>query len=124
MPHVSILYVEDDRFVSDAVRDLLEAEGYAVECCSDGNAALNRIAGGSSYALLLLDNDLPGVSGLELVRYARSIPFYRRTPIIMLSAGEHSDEARRAGADEFLRKPEGVSRLVEIIRRLLAGAGV
>jgi CheY-like chemotaxis protein len=123
MPHATILYAEDDRFVADAVRDLLESEGYAVECCSDGHAAMNRLAGGTRCGLLLLDNDLPGVSGLELARYARSIPLYRRTPIIILSAGEHGEEARRAGADEFLRKPEGVSRLVEVIRRLLPRAG-
>jgi CheY-like chemotaxis protein len=121
MPHATILYVEDDRFVSDAVRDLLESEGYAVECCADGNAALNRLAGGISYDLLLLDEDLPGVSGLELARYARSIPLYRRTPIVILSAGEHEDAARRAGADMFLRKPEGASRLLETVRRLLDG---
>jgi CheY-like chemotaxis protein len=124
MPHATILYAEDDRFVAAAVRDLLAAEGYAVECCSDGNAALNRLAGCVRYDLLLLDDDLPGVSGLELTRYARSFPHRRRTPIVMLSAGERGDEARRAGADVFLRKPEGASRLVEVIRRLLPRAGV
>jgi DNA-binding response OmpR family regulator len=123
MPHATILYVEDDRFVSSAVRDLLEAEGYAVECCADGHAALNRIAGGARYDLLLLDEDLPGVSGLELARYARRLARHSRTPIIMLSAGEHAVEARRAGADVFLRKPEGASRLLETVRRLLDGRG-
>jgi CheY-like chemotaxis protein len=119
MPHATILYAEDDKRVSEAVRDLLESEGYAVECCADGNAALNRIAGGISYDLLLLDDDLPGVGGIDLARYARRLPRHSRTPIIMLSAGELDEEARRAGADVFLRKPEGASRLLEAVRRLL-----
>jgi CheY-like chemotaxis protein len=119
MPHATILYVEDNKLVAEAVRDLLEGEGWSVESCSDGNAALNRLAGGIAYDLLLLDNDLPGVSGLELARYARNLHPYRTTPIIMLSAGDHERDARRAGADEFLLKPEGVSRLVEVVGRLL-----
>ena len=119
---LTILYAEDNRLVSDAVRDLLEAEGWRVEFCSDGNAAMNRLAGGFAYDLLLFDNDLPGASGMGLTRYARSLPRYRRTPVVMLSAGAQEDEARRAGADEFLRKPEDVARLVEVVRLLLARA--
>ena len=122
MPHATILYAEDNKLVSDAVRDLLAAESWRVEFCADGNSAMNRIAGGFAYDLLLFDNELPGASGLELTRYARSLPRYRNTPIVMLSAGAQEAEARRAGADEFLRKPEDVSRLVEVVRLLLARA--
>src|SRR5919202_4342469 len=96
---LTILYAEDSRLVASAVRDTLEAQGWHVEVCSDGNAALNKLAGGARYDLLLLDNGLPHVSGLDLTRYARSLPPYRSTPIIMLSADDLKDEARRAGAD-------------------------
>jgi CheY-like chemotaxis protein/tetratricopeptide (TPR) repeat protein len=118
---VSILYVEDDRLVADAVRDTLKAEGWRVEVCADGNSAMNRIAGGVPYDLLLLDNDLPGASGMELALYARQLPSYRSTPIILLSATDCSRDAHRAGIDAFLQKPEGVSHVVETITRLLAG---
>jgi two-component system chemotaxis response regulator CheY len=120
MPHATILYAEDNNLVAEAVSDLLEGEGWRVELCLDGNSAMNCIAGGFAYDLLLLDNDLPGVSGIEIMRHARSLPAYRSTPIVMLSAGEHERDARRAGADEFLRKPDGVSRLVEVVCLLLA----
>jgi two-component system chemotaxis response regulator CheY len=122
MPHATILYAEDDKIVAEAVTELLEDVGWSVDACSDGNSAKNRIACGFDYELLLLDNDLPGVSGLELARYARSLQPYRYTPIIMLSATDCSADARRAGADLFLRKPEDVARLVEVVRRLLARA--
>jgi CheY-like chemotaxis protein len=116
---LTILYVEDNRLVAEAVRDLLEREGWRVELCADGNTAMNRLAGGVRYDLLLLDNDLPGASGLELARYARNLPPYRSTPIIMLSADDHERDARRAGADLFLRKPDDIDALVEAIRRLI-----
>jgi CheY-like chemotaxis protein len=115
---LTILYVEDHDIVADAVRELLTEEGYAVEVCADGNAAMNRLAGGFSYDLLLFDNELPGASGIELTRYARSLPRYRRTPIIMLSATDCGADARRAGADLFLRKPEDIAGLVDAVRRL------
>jgi CheY-like chemotaxis protein len=117
---VSILYAEDSRVVADVLKETLESEGWTVEVCADGNAALNRIAGEVAYDLLLLDNELPGVSGLELARYARKLHAYRGTPIIMLSATDCRAEARRADVDAFLLKPEGVSQIVERITRLLA----
>jgi two-component system chemotaxis response regulator CheY len=116
---LTILYVEDNRLVSQAVRDLLESEGWRVAWCSDGNSAMNRLAGGVRYDLLLLDNDLPGASGMELARYARSLPAYRGTPIIMLSAGVREGEARDAGADLFLRKPDDIDALVAAVRQLI-----
>jgi CheY-like chemotaxis protein len=119
---LTILLVEDNKFVSDAARDLLTEEGWSVELCADGGTALNRLAGGITYDLLLFDNELPGATGLELTRYARGLARYRTTPIIMLSATDCGAEARRAGADLFLSKPDGMRTLVESIRRLIESA--
>jgi CheY-like chemotaxis protein len=116
---LTILLVEDNKIVADAVRDLLEGEGWRVHSCADGNAGMNRIAGGLAYDLLLLDNELPGASGLELTRYARSLPSYRRTPIIMLSATDCNADAKRAGVDLFLRKPDDIAGLVDAVRRMM-----
>jgi CheY-like chemotaxis protein len=115
---LTILYAEDNQLVSEPVRDLLEAEGWHVKLCADGDAAVNRLAGGFPYDLLLFDHDLPGASGIELTRYARSLPGYRGTPIIMVSATDCGAEARGAGADLFLHKPDDIHALVEAVRRL------
>jgi CheY-like chemotaxis protein len=115
---LTILLVEDNRLVSAAVRDLLEGEGWRVEFYANGNTAMNRLAGGVRYHLLLLDNEVPGATGLGLTRYARSLPRYRTTPIIMLSATDCGAEAQRAGADLFLSKPDDVHALIEAVRRL------
>jgi CheY-like chemotaxis protein len=116
---VTILHVEDNGLVADAVKETLELEGWHVVACSDGDHALAEVKGNSQLDLLLLDNNLPGLTGVELLRRARSLAHRRDTPIVMLSATECEEEAFSAGADAFLRKPQDISVLVDTISRLL-----
>jgi CheY-like chemotaxis protein/Tfp pilus assembly protein PilF len=116
---VNILCVEDNRMVATAIKDMLEMDGWQVEICADGTSALNRLAGGVRYDLLIFDHDLPGATGIELIQYARRLPHRRRTPIIMLSASDYRAEALRTGADVFLKKPEDINSLSETVERLL-----
>jgi two-component system chemotaxis response regulator CheY len=120
MQPTTILCVEDNKQVLSAIKETLELEGWRVEVCEDGATALAQIESGKSYELIITDNDLPGVSGLELIRYARTLEHRCRTPIIMLSATACQTEAQRAGADHFLRKPEDMYLVVEIVQHLLA----
>jgi CheY-like chemotaxis protein len=117
--NLTILYVEDHKLVADAVRDTLEAEGWRVVACVDGAAALSRIVSGARYNLLITDNLLPHVDGLELVRYARRLKHRSELPIVMFSAVDCRAEAEQAGVDVFLRKPEDTQRLVPVIHQLL-----
>ena len=71
------------------------------------------------YDVIIVENDLPGLSGLELVRRARNMARWRATPIIMLSGDDCEKEAWRTGVDEFLRKPEEIDRVSSTIDRLL-----
>jgi CheY-like chemotaxis protein len=117
MPH--ILLVKDTQIVADALRETLELEGWHVETCADGRAALRLIESEGHFDLFLLDNELPNVSGLELTRRARRVAHREGTPVVVISASECGRDARRAGADAFIRKPQDVWRMVEIIARLL-----
>ncbi|MDT5157593.1 MAG: hypothetical protein QOH51_1950 [Acidobacteriota bacterium] len=117
---VQILHVEDDAVVAAVVRETLRDEGWRVVTYTDGAAALREIEGPAHYDLMIIDNHLPGVDGLELVCRARSLPHRQQVPIIMLSASDAEREARRAGASAFLRKPEDMHALAETIARLLA----
>lgn len=118
MGSLTILYAEDYRLLLHYVKDLLGAQGWHVETCADGLSALERIESGNDYDLLVLDNSLPGMSGLELVRRARSLPHRLRTPIIMLSASDVALSARRAGVSAFLKKPDEIGALIETVRSL------
>jgi two-component system chemotaxis response regulator CheY len=114
-----ILYVEDNEIIANAVRELLESEGWKVETCADGMAAHEKVTSYARYDILIFDNDLPGVNGLDLVRHARQLPHRRRTPIIMLTASDFEREARGAGADAFLSKTKDTAIIVNTIERLL-----
>jgi len=117
---VRILHVEDNQVVADAVKETLEFEGWEVETCADGAAALKKILSHAHYDLLLLDYDLPGVSGIELVHRARGVAHRQNTPVIVLSAALGEAAAREAGANKFLHKPEDIRSLVETISGLLS----
>ena len=119
---VSILHVEDGPDVSETVRELLEAEGWSVHVCPRGDEALRELQGGETFDLLILDHMLPGINGVELTRRARRLRGHSRTPVIMLTASEVEPEARVAGVDVFLRKPEGVVCITEAAARLLAAS--
>lgn len=116
---LTILYAEDHHVVAHIVKETLEEEGWRVVLCYDGAVAVKWLASNASYHLLLFDNHLPNVNGLELVRYARSLPHRKETPIVMLSADECGRDARQAGVNEYLRKPQDIGRIVETIARLL-----
>lgn len=117
---LSILHAEDSDLVAKAVKDLLEVEGWTVETFHDGASALAAISSQEHYDALIFDNELPGMSGLELVRRTRLLPHRQQTPIVMLSASDIEREARSAGASAFLRKPEDAAVIAETIARLLA----
>ncbi|HEX8285534.1 MAG TPA: response regulator [Pyrinomonadaceae bacterium] len=117
---VHILHVEDDALVAAAVRETLRDEGWHVSTYADGLAALAEIEGDAVYDLMIIDKQLPGADGLDLVLRARELPHRQQVPVIMLSAGDFEREARRAGASAFLRKPDDMHALAETIARLLA----
>ena len=116
---VTILFVEDNRLVADAICDTLEFEGWRVEAYPDGASALSVVEGEDHFDLLLLDEDLPGVNGLELARRARELPHRQSTPVVIISANNCRAAARDAGADAFLKKPQDILALVPTITRLL-----
>ena len=116
---LTVLYAEDHDAVRMAVKETLEREGWLVEACADGLKAKALLKGAAGYALLIFDDHLPGVCGIELTRCARLLAHRRNTPIVVVSASEVEAEARRAGADVFLRKPQDVGLIVGTVRGLL-----
>jgi DNA-binding NtrC family response regulator len=117
--HISILHVEDDQQTSNLVDEMFAAEEWHVELCTDGYGALEKLTGNDHYDVLIVNNDIPGLSGLELVQRARKITHRRRTPIIILSGSDCEKEAWGAGVDAFLRKPEQLGKLEATVNRVL-----
>lgn len=114
---LTVLHVEDNETVSGVVREILESEGWSVETYSDGAIALENICGNTHYDLLLVDYDLPGLNGVELVRRTRDMPHRAHLPIVVLSATPIHADAREAGANVFLQEPLHISALLKTIAR-------
>jgi len=119
LQQITILYVEDHDLVLFTVKQMLELEGWHVRICRDGNQALRQLSGDEHYDLIILDIELSGASGLDLIRHARSLPQRQAMPIIMFTASDCADEALAAGADECLKKPAGIKDLLDTCYRLL-----
>jgi DNA-binding response OmpR family regulator len=116
---ISILHVEDDQQIGKLVNDMVASEKWRVELCADGYGALDKLTSKDHYDLLLIDNDIPGLSGLEVIKRARTISHRRRTSIVMLSGSNCEAEAWGAGVDAFPKKPEQIGELSSTIARLL-----
>ena len=116
---IRILHVEDDETIAVLTREMLEAQGWYVETCSNGTSALEKICSEARYDCLLLDYKLPDLNGLELVHRARTLAHRSRTLIAVISANAVEAEAREAGANVFLSKPQDLLALPVTIKRLL-----
>ena len=116
---IRILHVEDDETIAVLTREMLEAQGWYVETCSNGTSALEKICSEAPYDCLLVDYKLPDLTGLELVHRARTLAHRSKTLIAVISANAVEAEAREAGADVFLSKPQDLLSLPDTIKRLL-----
>jgi two-component system response regulator MprA len=115
----TILVVEDDPAVRDALERALGFEGYMVETARDGGVALSMIRD-SEYDLVVLDVMMPYVDGIEACRRIRASG--NSIPILMLTAkvavGDRV-EGLDAGADDYVAKPFALDELLARIRALL-----
>jgi len=115
------LVVEDDSDIVELVTHYLSRDGWQVDACSDGRAALGRLAA-MEYELLLLDLQLPGMDGLSLCAEVRRDPRTRGLPVVMLTArGEETDRivGLEMGADDYLVKPFSPKELVARVRAIM-----
>lgn len=122
MPRV--LLVEDAPFLRYAFGRLLRLQGFDVREANDGQDALACLAD-FKPELVLTDLMMPVMSGLELISRLHSSPETANIPVVAITADatNHAEEqARRAGASDFITKPVDLPELLERLRNLMPQA--
>ena len=121
-----LLFADDNAEMRNMVRALLEASGHEVSTAADGVEALEAVAA-REPDLLILDLEMPRLTGFDVCRAVKANPMTARIPVLMLTGlggVEHKVEGFEAGADDYLAKPfdprelrARVNALLRLVRR-------
>jgi len=114
-----ILIVEDDQALALGMHINLEAEGYEVIHALNAEKGISLIEG-SSIDMVILDLMLPGMDGIEALKYIRK--YNPRLPVLILTAKSSTEdkvEGLRAGADDYLTKPFHLEEFLLRVKRIL-----
>ncbi len=117
----AILIVEDNPANQMVAQGMLEQLGHAAELADSGEAALERCRQ-QQFDLVLMDCNLPGISGYQAAQALRKLEGYGQTPIIALTANALSSDRQQcldAGMTDYLAKPYRQQELGEVLRRWL-----
>jgi two-component system, cell cycle response regulator DivK len=120
----TILYVEDNEMNRQIVRDLLKRTTYKLIEAYDGEAGVAK-ALEAKPDLILMDIQLPKISGLDATRKLRAEEATAKTPIIAITSFALSGDdvkAKEAGATAYLAKPYSPRDLLALIRKILPEA--
>jgi DNA-binding response OmpR family regulator len=112
------LIIEDDPKLSTIYDTVVTQAGYETEIIRRGDEALKRLSS-VSPRLILLDLHLPYVSGIELLKVIRATETLAKTPVIVLTADLYLAESLEELADHVIIKSYGVSRLRELVAKLV-----
>ncbi len=114
----TILVADDDPAILDAIKMILELDGYTVLITQDGRAVskLSQM----NPDLIILDIWMSGQDGRDICRHVKAYHSTRGIPIILMSAGRDVEvSAKEAGADDFMSKPFEMSKLLANVKKYI-----
>jgi len=118
----AILTVDDSASIRQTVKIALGREGHVVGEAQDGPEGLKK-AGEQHFDLFLVDLNMPGMDGIEMIRELRKDPANAGVPILFLSTESDTTvkrKAQEAGATGWLTKPFNADQLLRIVNKVLA----
>jgi len=118
----TVLVVEDNELNMKLFHDLLEAHGYAILQTRDGMEAL-KMARDHHPDLILMDIQLPEVSGLEVTKWIKEDDTLKDIPVVAVTAfamkGDE-EKIREGGCEAYIAKPISVANFLETVQRFLS----
>jgi two-component system OmpR family response regulator len=116
-----ILIVEDDNDLRELLRIVLLEEGFQVETCMDGKAAMQTLESGKKDskkqpAMVILDLNMPVVDGWQVAKWLDESPELRDIPVIVTSASrDQGEKAKSLHADAYLVKPYSTDEILGVV---------
>ncbi|HEX9676278.1 MAG TPA: response regulator [Anaerolineales bacterium] len=117
--------VDDDEEMSHAVKLMLQLLEFEVTTFPNARSAGQALLAGRRPDLLVLDINMPEVTGIDFLEFVRSRAEFKHLPVVMLStetADQQVDEALRLGANEFVFKPVTIEELERAVGNVLSQA--
>lgn len=127
MAGLKVLIVDDARFIRDLVKKIVST-GFPqseVQAAEDGEAG-RKLMLQNKFDIILCDWEMPGMSGLELLQWARKEPNYQTVPFLMVTSRGERDyvlKAVQSGVNDYIGKPFEPAHLIEKIKTWLAKGG-
>ena len=121
-----ILMAEDEPINQEITRGLLEDVGLLVDAADDGAQAL-QMALKNDYALILMDMQMPKMSGIDASMSIRKLPGRANVPIVALTANAFTEDREKclaAGMNDFITKPLDPELMFKVVYRWLSSNGV
>ena len=115
---LNILLAEDNPVNQEVIYEILNRAGHRLDITGDGEQALDALSSDKDYDLVILDMNMPKVSGLDVLKQFRFMDTSASTPVLMLSADALPQSVRdcmEAGANDYLTKPVQASVLLNKI---------
>jgi CheY-like chemotaxis protein len=118
----SILLIDDDKFVTTLYAAKLQSEGFVVDTAHSGNEAIEKLER-NRPDIIILDLNMPGISGVELLRAIRAVPLFQHVPVIIFSSAYIRtlvDEAAQLGVNKILAKSQCPPKmLISEVKKIL-----
>jgi CheY-like chemotaxis protein len=117
----TILVVDDEEIMRNAMKRILENEGYKVNLAEDA-MALSKVLEHMQLDLILLDINLPWVDGLELCSILKRHPVLRQVPLILISGRRSKEDVEKgfeAGCDDYITKPFELESMSQAVSKAL-----
>ena len=115
----SVLIVEDNPLNMKLFAAMAAAQGCHVLQATDGHRGLD-LAHQEHPDLIIMDVQLPGISGLDVTQMLKADPTTRDIPIIVTTAYQYDEEIRASGCDGYMAKPIAISEFLELVESLMA----
>ena len=116
----TILIIEDDKYIREPLKELLESEGYFVLCAENGEEGLNVLHknDGEKPNLILLDLMMPVKDGFQFREEQLASSLIAHLPVVVMSAdGNLNAKSKKLTAQAYLKKPIDIDEVVKVVKQ-------